>query len=56
MPYKILSVSEKGITLFGYKKPKPDEHVFMTNNMIHVPEIILKQVKKETINDYFISK
>lgn len=56
MPYKLLSVSEKGITLFGYKKPKPDEHVFMTDNMVHVPEIILKQVKKETINDYFVSK
>jgi hypothetical protein len=56
MPYKLLSISEKGVTLFGYKKPKPDEHVFMTDNVVHVPEIILKQVKKETLNNYFSSK
>jgi hypothetical protein len=56
MPYKLLCFSEKSITLLGYKKPKPDDHVFMTDNMIHVPENILKKVKNEAIVEYFMSK
>tara|TARA_B100002019_G_scaffold39271_1_gene32893 strand:- start:3652 stop:4041 length:390 start_codon:yes stop_codon:yes gene_type:complete len=56
MPYKMISLSEKNLTLFGYQKPKPNDHVFMTDTMIHVPDNILKQVKSEAIEEYFISK
>lgn len=56
MPYKLISFSCNNITLFGYKKPKPEDHVFMTDNMIHVPENIVKQVKSEAFEQYFISR
>lgn len=56
MPYKLISLSSKSITLFGYKKPKPDEHVFMTDNMVHVPEHIVNKLKTEAIQEFFVSR
>lgn len=45
--FKILSVTQKSISIFGYATPKNEDILFMTNQMVYVPEKILRALKKQ---------
>jgi hypothetical protein len=47
MPLKILNISSKSIGVMTYKKPVTEDYLFMTDKMVHVPESIMKIVRKE---------
>jgi hypothetical protein len=47
MPLKILNITSKSIGVMSYKKPVTEDYLFMTDEMVHVPESIMKIVRKE---------
>lgn len=47
MPLKIINVSAGSIGIMSYKKPVSEDYLFMTDDMIHIPESIMKDVRKE---------
>ena len=51
--FKILSITKSSISLLGYSKPKNEDILFMTNQMVYIPEKILYCLKKQeaTLND-----
>jgi hypothetical protein len=55
LPYKFCSIKQSKLTLLDYQKPKTDEHIFMTDTLIHVPETIMKQVQTEAVAGLFIA-
>ena len=47
MPLKIINISSKSIGIMSYKRPISEDYLFMTDEMVHVPESIMKIVRKE---------
>ena len=47
MPLKVISVTSNSIRIMSYKKPVTEDYLFMTDEMVHVPESIMKIVRKE---------
>tara|TARA_A100001037_G_scaffold160116_1_gene144298 strand:- start:27832 stop:28206 length:375 start_codon:yes stop_codon:yes gene_type:complete len=47
MPLKVISVTQKSIGFMSYKKPVVEDYLFMTDSMVHVPDSIMKVVRKE---------
>ena len=43
--FKILSFTKTSIGFLCYTKPKPSDFLFMSNNMIYIPETILNIAK-----------
>lgn len=50
MPLKVFSFNKNSIGFMSYKKPATEDYLFMTDQMIHVPESIMKHVRKEEPN------
>ena len=51
--FKILSVTKSSVNICGYSKPKNEDILFMTNQMVYIPEKILSTLKKQeaTLSD-----
>jgi hypothetical protein len=47
MPLKVISITQSSISILSYKKPVTEDYLFMTDTMIHVPDSIMKIVRKE---------
>jgi len=47
MPLKILNLSSGSVGILSYKQPLSEDYLFMTDKMIHIPESIMKYVRKE---------
>lgn len=47
MPLKVIDITQNSVGLFTYKKPVTEDYLFMTETMIHIPESIMKIVRKE---------
>lgn len=47
MPLKVVSITQSSIGIMSYKKPVTEDYLFMTDEMVHVPESIMKIVRKE---------
>jgi hypothetical protein len=47
MPLKLINITSKSIGVLAYKKPITEDYLFMTDEMVHVPESIMKIVRKE---------
>ena len=48
--FKLLSISKRSIGILGYTKPKPQDMMFIhDNNMVYIPETILKKAKTGNI-------
>ena len=43
--FKIINITKKSIGFFCYSTPKTEDTLFMTNNMVYIPETILKMTK-----------
>ena len=50
MPLKVFSFNKNSIGFMSYKKPVTEDYLFMTDQMVHVPESIMKYVRKEEPN------
>jgi hypothetical protein len=48
--FKILSINNGSIVFFDYTKPRSDDFLFMSNNMVYIPENILKIAKKSKLH------
>ena len=48
--FKILSLSKSSISFCGYPKPKAEETMFMTNQMVYIPQKILKSLKNQEVS------
>ena len=47
MPLKVIDITQNSVGLLTYKKPVTEDYLFMTETMIHIPESIMKVVRKE---------
>ena len=47
MPLKVINITSNSIGVMSYKTPVTEDYLFMTDEMIHVPESIMKIVRKE---------
>lgn len=48
--FKIFKLSKSSISFCGYPKPKAEETLFMTNQMVYIPQNILKNLKKQEVS------
>ena len=48
--FKLFSLSSSSIVLFGYNKPKNEDLMFLSNNMVYIPDRILKTLRKEEVD------
>ena len=47
MPLKIINITSKSIGIMSYKTPVTEDYLFMTDEMVHVPDSVMKIVRKE---------
>lgn len=47
MPLKLINVTSGSIGILSYKKSARADYLFMTDEMVHIPESIMKVVRKE---------
>ena len=45
--FKLINITQKSIGICSYAKPKNEDLLFMTNQMVYIPEKILKSLKKQ---------
>jgi hypothetical protein len=45
--FKLINITQKSIGICSYSKPKNEDILFMTNQMVYIPEKILKSLKKQ---------
>jgi hypothetical protein len=50
MPLRIINITSNSIGIMSYKRPCTEDYLFMTDEMVHVPESIMKIVRKEELN------
>jgi hypothetical protein len=48
--FKLINVTQKSFGILCYSKPKNEDIMFMTNQMIYIPETILKLAKTGDFN------
>ena len=51
--FKVLNITKSSIGVCGYSKPKNEDIMFMTEQMVYIPEKILTTLKKQeaTLSD-----
>ena len=48
--FKILNITKSSISFCGYSKPKAEDTLFMTNQMVYIPQKILKTLKNQEVS------
>ena len=48
--FKLFSITSSSIIFLGYSKPKNEDLMFLTNNMVYIPDRILKTLRKEEVD------
>ena len=46
--FKLLNITKSSIGICGYSKPRNEDIMFMTEQMVYIPEKILTTLKKQT--------
>lgn len=48
--FKLFSVSSSSIIICGYTKPTNEDLMFLSNNMIYIPDRILNSLRKQEVD------
>ena len=54
--FSIIHIKNGKIKIFEYKEPTSSDYLFMTDAMVHVPESIMSEVRREVPAPIFMTK
>jgi len=48
--FKLFSMSSSSIVICGYTKPKNEDLMFLSNNMVYIPDRIINSLRKQEVD------
>ena len=54
--FKLFSISQSSVIICGYTKPTNEELMFLTNNMVYIPDRIVNNLRKHEVDFSKIDK